>query len=140
MKRLYICAGLVKVYGPEARTQRREPGGKEMTSYTIEVSEPIYHSLNQQARERNSSLDSILERLLAVAPFILPETDQITNEEDLQLELIKLYATDLEYQELVDVKQMLATFFARKATNKADQIWDEQHLSDQTMEEWLNEG
>jgi len=30
-------------------------------SYTIEVSEPIYRMLNQQAEKRNSSLENVLE-------------------------------------------------------------------------------
>lgn len=57
----------------------------------------------------------------------------------LQLEIIKLYSTEMEQQELLELKQVLAEFFARKAIDEADQIWDEQNLSDQAMESWLNE-
>lgn len=108
-------------------------------SYTIEVSEPIYQLLNQQANTRNYTLDSFLEQLLTVAPFVLPKTKGATNQENLQQELIKLYATGLDYQELVSLKQILADFFARKAIHEADKIWDEQNLSDQVMETWLHE-
>jgi len=54
-----------------------------MKRYTIEVSEPIYHLLNQQAHQYNHNLDAMLERLLAIAPFILPETSQVTVKEAL---------------------------------------------------------
>lgn len=109
-------------------------------SHTIEVSEPTYKLLNQQADTRNSSLDSFLEHLLTIAPFVLPATDKTTEKASLQREIIKLYSTDLDYQELLGLKQILADFFARKAINEADKIWDEQNLSDETMETWLNEG
>lgn len=109
-------------------------------SYTIEVSEPIYKLLNQQAYLRNRTLDNFLEHLLTVAPFVLPQTSAATNKESLQQELLKLYATGLDDQELVSLKQILADFFARKAIAEADRLWDEQNLSDQTMELWLHEG
>lgn len=109
-------------------------------SYIIEVSESIYKSLNQEAGTRNSSLDEFLELLLTLAPFVLPASDQETERESLQQEIIKLYATDLDYQELLSLKQILADFFARKAINEADKVWDKQNLSDEQMESWLNEG
>lgn len=59
---------------------------------------------------------------------------------NLQLEIVKLYSTEMERQDLLELKQVLANFFARKAIQEADQIWDEQNLTDDDMEEWLNEG
>ncbi len=56
---------------------------------------------------------------------------------NLQLEIIKLYSTSLERQELLELKQALADFFARKAIKEADKIWEEQNLSNQAMETWL---
>ncbi|MEZ4658631.1 MAG: hypothetical protein R2911_13755 [Caldilineaceae bacterium] len=98
-----------------------------MMSYTIEVSEPVYNLLNQQAYTQNSSLDKVLEHLLTAAPFIWPETANLTEKETLQQEIIKLYSTDLEYQELLGLKQILADFFAHKAIDEADKIWDEEN-------------
>lgn len=111
-----------------------------MMSYTIEVSEPIYKLLNQQADTRNRSIDNFLEHLLTVAPFVLPATNRTPEKESLQQEILKLYATDLDYQELLGLKQILADFFARQAIDEADKLWDEQNLSDEMMETWLNEG
>ncbi len=59
---------------------------------------------------------------------------------NLQLEIIKLYSTGLERQELFELKEVLATFFARKAMKEADGIWDEQNLTNVEMDIWLNEG
>ncbi|MCB9431260.1 MAG: hypothetical protein H6668_04665 [Ardenticatenaceae bacterium] len=59
---------------------------------------------------------------------------------NLQLEIVKLYSTKMERQDLLELKQVLANFFAQKAIQEADQIWDEQNLTDDDMEAWLNEG
>ena len=64
-------------------------------------------------------------------------TTTLTN---LQLEIIKLYSTGMKRQELFELKEVLASFFARKAIKEADAIWDEQNLTNVTMDAWLNEG
>lgn len=42
--------------------------------------------------------------------------------------------------ELLGLKQILADFFVRKAVSEVDQIWDQQNLSDEVMDSWLDEG
>lgn len=108
-------------------------------SYTIEVSEPVFHALNQQANTRNSNPNSILEKLVALAPFVLPTAEQPTDKDDLQSEIIKLYSTDLEYTDLLTLKQILADFFAKKSVEEANVIWDQEGYSDEVMDTWLNE-
>jgi lysyl-tRNA synthetase class II len=58
---------------------------------------------------------------------------------NVQMELIKLYSTDLEYNDLMEVKKILANHFAQKAINEADNIWNQKKMSADTMEDWLNE-
>ena len=58
---------------------------------------------------------------------------------NVQLELIKLYSTNLEYDELMELKTILASHFAEKAINEADNIWNQKDMSAGTMEDWLNE-
>ena len=58
---------------------------------------------------------------------------------NLQLELLKLYGTDLPDEDLQEIKQLLAQYFARKAISEADRIWDERGLTNETMDAWLNE-
>jgi hypothetical protein len=56
----------------------------------------------------------------------------------LQIELLDLYARGISEQDLLAIKIMLSRFFAQKAIEEADKIWDERGYSDDTMQEWLN--
>lgn len=58
---------------------------------------------------------------------------------NLQLELLKLYANNLDGERLLEIKQLLSTYFAQKATEAMDTVWQEQHLTEQTMIDWTNE-
>lgn len=56
-----------------------------------------------------------------------------------QIELMKLFGTDLSDGELKELKTLLSRFYAKKATQAADAIWDKKGLSDADMDHWLNE-
>lgn len=58
---------------------------------------------------------------------------------NLQLEILKLYSTDVSEEELDELKKLLAENYARKAINEANKIFSEKKLSDSDMERWLNE-
>jgi hypothetical protein len=58
---------------------------------------------------------------------------------NLQMELLKLYSTNLPEPELIELKMILANYFAQKAIQGADLIWEEKQLSSHDMETWLNE-
>jgi hypothetical protein len=58
---------------------------------------------------------------------------------NLQLELLKLYSTNLAQKDLVEIKRMLANYFAQRAIREADKIWEEKGLSNEDMDKWLNE-
>jgi hypothetical protein len=58
---------------------------------------------------------------------------------NLQLELLKLYSTNLSRDDLIELKRVLARHFAGKAVDEADKIWDENDLSNADMNNWLNE-
>lgn len=58
---------------------------------------------------------------------------------NLQLELLRLYATDVSEETLREVKTILAKYFADKATAEMDKVWDDQGLSEQTVIDWTNE-
>ena len=57
---------------------------------------------------------------------------------NLQQELIKLYSFDLPESDLLNIKRMLAKYFAQKAIAEADKVWDEKGYTNETMNEWLN--
>ncbi|NJN33120.1 MAG: hypothetical protein HC817_01580 [Saprospiraceae bacterium] len=63
---------------------------------------------------------------------------------NLQLELLKLYSTNISDSDLLVIKRFLARFFMQKAIDEADQIWDEQKYTPELMRKWLkgatNEG
>jgi predicted metal-binding transcription factor (methanogenesis marker protein 9) len=58
---------------------------------------------------------------------------------NIQLELLKLYATNISDNELLEIKRYLAKFFMQKAIAAADQAWDEKGYTEEQMEEWLEE-
>lgn len=66
----------------------------------------------------------------------IPETSlRFSN---IQLELLRLYSRDLPEADLVEIKHLLARYFAEKLTRRADQVWEEKGWADDTMEEFLH--
>ncbi len=57
----------------------------------------------------------------------------------LQLELLRLYSHGVSDETLREVKSMLAKYFAERATNEMDKIWDENEMTAQDMIDWANE-
>jgi hypothetical protein len=60
-------------------------------------------------------------------------TNKLTN---LQIELIKLFAYQLDDRQLLEIKDMLARYFAEEATKEMDILWKENNWSNDTMKEW----
>jgi hypothetical protein len=58
---------------------------------------------------------------------------------NLQHELLKLYPSDIGEADLLHIKRYLAGYFADKAIQEADKIWDEKGYSNDTMNQWLKE-
>lgn len=56
---------------------------------------------------------------------------------NLQLELLKLFSLDLSDEDLLEIRRLLAKYFAEKASDEMDRLWDEKGWTDETMEEWL---
>ena len=58
---------------------------------------------------------------------------------NMQVELLKLYANGISEKHLFEIKLMLSNFFAQKATEAMDKLWDEKGLTEQDMINWTNE-
>lgn len=58
---------------------------------------------------------------------------------NVQLELLKLYSTDLSEEDLKELRLILAKFYASKSIELANQVWDEKALTNEDMDKWLNE-
>ncbi len=52
---------------------------------------------------------------------------------NLQLELLKLYARRVPEQDLLEIKRLLAQYFMDKASDLADEIWDEKGLTEEKL-------
>lgn len=63
-------------------------------------------------------------------------TGKLTN---VQLELLKLFQYNLPDSQLNDIKEMLAKYFAKSASEEMDILWDEKNWDDSTIESWKNE-
>ena len=57
---------------------------------------------------------------------------------NVQIELMKLFSTNLSDNELNELKDLLSGFYANKAINQADSIWSEKGLSNLDMDKWLD--
>ena len=55
----------------------------------------------------------------------------------LQLELLRLYAVNPSEQELLDVKDMLAKYFMRKAIKQIADIETQRGTTDEDLDNWL---
>jgi len=58
---------------------------------------------------------------------------------NLQVELIKVFSFDLSEAQVLEIRSLLANYFADKATEEADRLWEERGWTDETMENWADE-
>ncbi|NBC09702.1 MAG: hypothetical protein GVY26_21115 [Bacteroidetes bacterium] len=57
---------------------------------------------------------------------------------NVQLELLKVFSYQVSGEDLLELKDTLAKFFAEKAIQSANQAWDEQGWDDQKVDELLS--
>jgi len=57
---------------------------------------------------------------------------------NIQMELLKLYATGISDEHLKDLRIVIAKFLLEKARKKADKIWEERAYSQDTINHLLN--
>ncbi len=57
---------------------------------------------------------------------------------NVQVELLKLYSTNLSEEDLLHLRTMIARFYAERAIRNAGKIWKERGLTNDDMEKWLN--
>lgn len=58
---------------------------------------------------------------------------------NIQLELLKLYANNLPDDQVFEIKLLLGQYFAKKATEAMDSIWEQKGLTAQDMTKWANQ-
>ena len=57
----------------------------------------------------------------------MQQTQPLSN---LQQELLKLYASNIDEADLLHIRRYIAQYFAEKAIREADQTWDERKYSE----------
>ena len=58
---------------------------------------------------------------------------------NLQLEMLKIFSYDLSESQMLEIKDLLAKYFAQKATSEMDKFRDENNWSDETIENLAEE-
>ncbi|MEM7655733.1 MAG: hypothetical protein AAF399_06350 [Bacteroidota bacterium] len=64
------------------------------------------------------------------------QSAKLTN---LQLELLRMFSRELSPKQLLEVKQLLVTYFANQVSDQMDALWEERGWTEETMELWTNE-
>lgn len=57
----------------------------------------------------------------------------------LQLELLKVYSFNPTEEELLQIKEILARFFAKRFTDRVAQAAEAKGITDDDLDRWLNE-
>jgi hypothetical protein len=63
-------------------------------------------------------------------------TGKLTN---VQIELLKMFQFNLPEKQLVEIKNMLAKYFAKTATDEMDKLWEENNWNNDVMKKWAGE-
>ena len=58
---------------------------------------------------------------------------------NMQQELLKLYSSNIADADLLNIRRYLAKYFASKAIDEADKIWNERGYSNELMDKWLSD-
>ena len=56
-----------------------------------------------------------------------------------QIEMLELVSRVSSEVEMQDIRRMLGQYFAKRAEDAIDRLWDEDVLNDNVMEEWKSE-
>lgn len=57
---------------------------------------------------------------------------------NLQLELLTLFAENVSDEDLIAIRQLIAKYFAEKAIEAANKVWDEKGWTEEDVERLLN--
>lgn len=57
----------------------------------------------------------------------------------LQLELLEMFSRhQVSTEDVLSIKKMLTDFFAQKAMDEADKLWEQRQYTQATMDSWLS--
>ena len=64
---------------------------------------------------------------------MLAEPKKLSN---LQLQLLQVFAYELSDEEMLEIKTLLANYFASKASDRMDELWEQKGWTVETMKQW----
>ena len=56
-----------------------------------------------------------------------------------QIEMLELIAKVKSEREMSDIRRLLGQYFAKRAEDALDRLWDEGKINDDVIDEWKNE-
>jgi hypothetical protein len=59
---------------------------------------------------------------------------------NIQLELLKLYATGVSDDTLLELKELMSQFLMQKLREEAGKVWIEKGYTESDLSNWLNNG
>lgn len=63
----------------------------------------------------------------------------ITKLSNIQLELLKLFSTNISDSDVLDIKQLIINYYAQKIDNELDTLWEQRQYNANTISTWANE-
>ncbi len=61
---------------------------------------------------------------------------QLTN---IQQELLKIFSTNIPDNQLIEIREMLKNYFAKKISEEADKVWEQKGYTDKITDDWVND-
>ena len=65
----------------------------------------------------------------------MTQTKPLTN---VQKELLRLFSQEVPEEQLLEIKKLLAAYFAKQVDIQMDTLWSEKEWNESKIEEWKN--
>jgi hypothetical protein len=65
--------------------------------------------------------------------------ETISKLSNIQLELLKLFSTNISDSDVLDIKQLIINYYAQKIDNELDTLWEQRQYNANTISTWTNE-
>ena len=65
--------------------------------------------------------------------------ETISKLSNIQLELLKLFSTNISDSDALDIKQLIINYYAQKIDNELDTLWEQRQYNANTISTWANE-
>jgi hypothetical protein len=65
--------------------------------------------------------------------------ETISKLSNIQLELLKLFSTNISDSDVLDIKQFIINYYAQKIDNELDTLWEQRQYNANTISTWANE-